>query len=68
MVTGLTVNSKVAVPKKIRRLIRAMVHAQTATAQLDYDMIEFLKGHAAFMKKAHPAQAEQILKTLKSLC
>ncbi|OGV55404.1 MAG: hypothetical protein A2X45_23920 [Lentisphaerae bacterium GWF2_50_93] len=63
-VLGLNVNSKVSVPRKARRLIRAMVHRQAQEGSPDGEMVDFLLGHAAFMKPAHPEQSAKLKETL----
>ncbi len=59
-ILGLNVNTKVSVPRKARRLIRAMVHKQAQEGRPDGEMVDFLLGHAAFMKPAHPEQAAKL--------
>jgi len=65
-VLGLNVNSKVSVPRKARRLIRAMAHKQSQAGSPDGQMVDFLLGHASFMKTAHPEQAEALKKELEN--
>ncbi|RMG78175.1 MAG: RNA-directed DNA polymerase [Bacteroidetes bacterium] len=63
-VLGLNVNSKVSVPKKVRRLIRAMVHRQALSEGRNHEMLSFLYGHIAFMSNKHPEQAEKLKRQL----
>ncbi len=63
-VLGLNVNSKVCVPRRVRRLLRAMVHRETREQNRDGRMLAFLQGHAAFMKPAHPEQSARMLREL----
>ena len=65
-VTGLVVNDKVSVPRRVRRYIRAMVHAQSRSDHPDEDMVRFLRGHLSFMRPAHPDQAERLLQQLNT--
>ncbi|HBC89598.1 MAG TPA: hypothetical protein DCZ94_21890 [Lentisphaeria bacterium] len=66
-VLGLNVNTKVSVPRKARRIIRAMVHKQSQEKKPDDEMIAFLLGHAAFMKPVHPEQAAKLKNILENL-
>jgi retron-type reverse transcriptase len=66
-ILGLNVNTKVSVPRRARRLVRAMVHRQSQLKEPDDNMIPFLLGHAAFMSKAHPEQAAKFKNILKNL-
>lgn len=63
-VLGLNVNTRVSVPKRVRRLIRAMVHQQAQAAFPDPDMTAFLAGHLAFMMPAHLGQARRMREKL----
>jgi RNA-directed DNA polymerase len=59
-VLGLNVNHTVTVPKKARRLLRAMIHNQSLIEEKDYDFISYLRGHLAFISSAHPEQARNL--------
>ncbi len=63
-VLGLNVNTRVSVPKRVRRLVRAMVHRQAQAAVPDAGMTAFLAGHLAFMMPAHPAQTQRLREKL----
>ncbi len=64
MVTGLTVNDRVAVPKRVRRLIRAMVHTQSVATELDDELVRFLYGHIGFMRPVHSSEARELHRKL----
>ncbi len=66
-ILGLNVNSKLSVPRRARRLVRAMVHRQTQQVEPDDEMVSFLLGHAAFMARAHPEQAAKLKNILRNL-
>lgn len=66
-VLGLNVNSKVSVPRRVRRLLRAMVHRETQAASPDGGLLAFLSGHAAFMKPAHREQSARMAQALSRL-
>ncbi len=59
-ILGLNVNTKLSVPRKVRRTLRAMAHAQSRSGSPEEGMKSFILGHAAFMKPAHPEQAERL--------
>jgi retron-type reverse transcriptase len=61
---SLNLNTKVSVPRKVRRLIRAMVHKQSVSGVPDEDLIPFLQGHIALMKTVHPKQAAELKRKL----
>jgi len=63
-VLSLNLNTKVSVPRKVRRLIRAMVHAQYYSDAPDEAMLSFLYGHVALMKIKHPEQAKKLKRRL----
>ncbi len=64
-VLGLNVNTKVSVPRKVRRLIRAMVHKRgMPEGGTGWDIDALIYGHIAFMKTVHPEQAEKLKKKM----
>jgi len=66
-VLGLNLNSKVSVPRKVRRIIRAMVHRQLTSGELDESMLDFLYGHVGLMASAHPSQARKLKRKLNKI-
>ncbi len=66
-VLGLNVNSCVSVPRKVRRLLRAMADRQLKAQKADDNMYPFLMGHASFMKPVHPEEAQRLKKMLKDI-
>ena len=70
MVTGLVVNEKVNVPRRVRRRIRAAVHRK-ANGQTPHwhDEIMYmpeLLGRLAFLNQVRPDEAERLLKQLRA--
>jgi retron-type reverse transcriptase len=64
-VTGLNVNTKVSVPRTVRRLLRALVHNHVHSPAPSPRMTAFLRGHAAFMRPAHPETAARMERDLE---
>lgn len=62
-VTGLNVNTKVSVPRTVRRVLRAVIHNRSR-AEPDPAMVRFLGGYIAFMKPAHPEEAARLAREL----
>ena len=63
-VTGLVVNERVAVPRPVRRLLRAMVHRYVEDQVDDPPMLRFLMGHLNFMRPAHPELSDRLAQQL----
>ncbi len=63
-VTGLVVNDRVTVPRKVRRLLRAMVFRCAANPDPDRQMLHFLMGYVNFMRPAHPDTARKLASQL----
>ena len=66
-VLGLNVNTKVSVPRKVRRIIRAMVHSQLQAENPDPSLLDFLYGHIGLMASAHPSQAAKLKHNLNKI-
>lgn len=64
---GLNVNTIVSIPRKVRRLVRAMVHRQLQTETLDESMMDFLYGHVGLMASAHPSQSRKLKRKLNKI-
>ena len=61
MVTGLVVNDQVAVPRALRRQMRAAVHRVEQGQSLeDGQTIDQLQGHLAFVAMVHEPHAEKL--------
>ncbi len=61
MVTGLVVNDQVAVPREVRRQMRAAVHrVEQGGALEDGQTVEQLKGHLAFLSMVHEPHARAL--------
>ena len=66
-VTGLVVNDRVSVPRRVRRMLRAMVHRYAVAGVEDPEMYWFLTGHINFMRPAHPDTADRLEQQLGEL-
>lgn len=66
-VLGLNLNTKVSVPRKVRRVIRAMIHNQLQQQYPDANMLDFLYGHVGLMASAHPSQARKLKRKLNKI-
>lgn len=64
MVTGLVVNDRVSVPRRVRRLLRAMVHRAASEPIADPALIRCLRGYLSFLKPAHPDDVERLRQQL----
>ncbi|MEM4248421.1 MAG: reverse transcriptase family protein [Candidatus Nanoarchaeia archaeon] len=66
---GLNVNNKVAVPRKKRRILRAMIHqfgsSKKQTEKKPASMSEIM-GNLAYIKPAHPEQHAALLRQFKN--
>ena len=51
---GLNVNSKVSIPRKVRRVIRTMVWNQLNSDATNDALLDFLYGHVGLMKYSPP--------------
>ena len=58
-VTGLVVNDRVTVPRRVRRTLRAMVHRYGSDFANHAEMRRLLMGYINFMRPAHPVFAQQ---------
>lgn len=65
-VTGLVVNERVTVPRKVRRLLRSMIHRYAANPAPDRRMLHFLMGYVNFMRPAHPDTSRKLASQLGS--
>lgn len=69
MVTGLVVNSQVSVPRKLRRELRAAVHAAENGKPVHWhgaaQSPAALHGRLAYLAMAHPAEAQALRKRLQ---
>jgi retron-type reverse transcriptase len=63
-VTGLVVNTRVSVPRKTRRQIRAMIHNFGRPGAIGDKTIEQLRGLVAYIGNYHPAEAGRYLQIL----
>jgi retron-type reverse transcriptase len=72
MVTGLGVNDKVAVPREIRRRLRAAVHHMEKNTDMHWNgqsqSIEELRGRLAFVAMACKYQATPLINRLEQAC
>jgi len=66
-VTGLVVNDRVSVPRKVRRLLRAMVHRYSTDGVEDRQMYWFLTGMLNFMRPAHEDLVDRLEQQLGEL-
>ena len=66
-VTGLVVNDRVSVPRKVRRMLRAMVHRYAMEGIEDRQMYWFLTGMPNFMRPAHPGMVDRLERQLGEL-
>ena len=60
MVTGLIVNDRLSVPRRVRRLLRAMIHRYALNPVEDRQMYWFLTGHLNFMRPVHPEAVDRL--------
>ncbi len=66
-ILGLNVNSKVSIPRKVRRVIRAMVWEQLNSDTPDDALLDFLYGHVGLMKHTHPSQGRKLKRKLNKV-
>ena len=66
-ILGLNVNSKVSIPRKVRRIIRAMVWEQLNSDTPDDALLDFLYGHVGLMKYSHPSQGRKLKRKLNKV-
>ena len=68
IVTGLVVNEKVSVPRRLRKRMRAAVHAveqgKTPTWHSESESIQSLEGRLAFLNSIDPKQAKPLVDRL----
>ncbi len=69
-VTGLTVNDRVSVPRKLRRELRAAVHAIENGRDAHWhglpQSLASMRGRLAFLAMAHPAEAQALREKLEA--
>lgn len=63
-VLGLNVNTQVSIPRKVRRIIRAMINNQLHSEAPDESLLNFLYGHVGLMASPHPSQARKLKRKL----
>ena len=68
IVTGLVVNEKVSVPRRLRKRMRAAVHAveqgKTPTWHSESESVQSLEGRLAFLNSIDPKQAKPLVDRL----
>ncbi len=68
-VTGLVVNEKVAVPRHVRRRLRAVMHNLQNGKEIYWNgnkmSLDSLKGHLSYLKSIHPQLGKAYLELLK---
>jgi hypothetical protein len=70
MVTGLVVNRQVSVPRRLRRRMRAAVHAveqgRSPSWHGEMTTVSSLRGRLAFTQAINPAEAERLVRRLEA--